>query len=132
MKIILMPDHLVDETNIEEKIFGKNYTIASVNNNSKNKVPEKLWRSYHGILVWHHCKIDKEIIDKLENCKVIVRIGVGFDSIDLLYAKKKNIKVCNVPDYGTNDVADHAISLMLSLARGINKFNYEIRTRLYR
>jgi len=127
MKIILMPDHIVDEIEIEEKIFGEDYTIIPIKSNSKQKISDKVWKNCNGILLWHHMELDKKIIDKLDNCKVIVRIGVGFDSVDLKSARNKNIIVCNVPDYGTNDVADHAIGLMLSLSRGINKYNYEVK-----
>jgi D-3-phosphoglycerate dehydrogenase/C-terminal binding protein len=43
----------------------------------------------------------------------IVRAGVGFDNIDLLGARAAGITVCNVPDYGTDEVADHAMALLL-------------------
>jgi phosphoglycerate dehydrogenase-like enzyme len=43
----------------------------------------------------------------------IVRAGVGFDNIDLMGARAAGITVCNVPDYGTDEVADHAMALLL-------------------
>jgi len=127
MKTILMPDHISDEIEIEKKVFGKEFSIIPIRSNSKQKIDNKVWKNCHGILLWHHMELDKDIIDKLDNCKVIVRIGVGFDSVDLKSARNNNIIVCNVPDYGTNDVADHAIGLMLSLSRGINKYNNEVK-----
>jgi phosphoglycerate dehydrogenase-like enzyme len=54
---------------------------------------------------------------------VIVRAGVGFDHIDLKAAGRAGIPVCNTPDYGTSEVADHAIALMLALTRGIVCFH---------
>jgi D-3-phosphoglycerate dehydrogenase len=50
--------------------------------------------------------------------KVAVRAGVGFDNLDLQGWGAKGVPVCNVPDYGTTEVADHAIGLMLALTRG--------------
>jgi D-3-phosphoglycerate dehydrogenase/C-terminal binding protein len=50
--------------------------------------------------------------------KVAVRAGVGFDNLDLPGWGAKGVPVCNVPDYGTTEVADHAIGLMLALTRG--------------
>ena len=54
----------------------------------------------------------------LPNCRIAVRAGVGFDNLDGAAWGKRGVPVCNVPDYGTTEVADHAIALMLSLARG--------------
>ncbi|MDB5523396.1 MAG: hydroxyacid dehydrogenase [Rhizobium sp.] len=50
--------------------------------------------------------------------KVAVRAGVGFDNLDIHGWGAKGVPVCNVPDYGTTEVADHAIGLMLALTRG--------------
>ena len=49
----------------------------------------------------------------------MVRMGVGYDRLDRAAAAERNIIVCNVPDYGTTEVADHAIALALALRRGI-------------
>lgn len=67
------------------------------------------------------------ILSKLEKCKVIVRYGIGVDNIDLEAAKKYGIPVCNVPDYGIAEVADHASSLALSLARQLPFWDSAIR-----
>ncbi|MBV8775782.1 MAG: C-terminal binding protein, partial [Alphaproteobacteria bacterium] len=51
--------------------------------------------------------------------RCIVRMGVGYDKLDRPAAAARNILVCNVPDYGTTEVADHAVALALTLRRGI-------------
>ncbi len=78
------------------------------------------------LLVWHE-HITKEYIDKLPNLKGIVRYGVGYDAIDLEYAKSKNIYVCNTPDYGTEEVSDTAIAMIMNIARGITRYDYQCR-----
>ena len=72
-----------------------------------------------GIVVWQEMRIDLEFLAKVPRCRVIVRAGVGFDHIDLEAAGRAGIPVCNTPDYGTSEVADHAIALMLALTRDI-------------
>ena len=67
--------------------------------------------------------MNARVIAKLDRCRIIVRVGIGFDNVDLAAAGKRGIYVCDVPDYGTNDVADHAIALLLALSRKI--FSYD-------
>jgi D-3-phosphoglycerate dehydrogenase/C-terminal binding protein len=54
--------------------------------------------------------------------RIAVRSGVGFDNIDTAGWGARNIPACNVPDYGTTEVADHAIALMLALTRGTTSY----------
>lgn len=61
--------------------------------------------------------VTSEVIERLTNCRLIVRYGIGVDNIDLAAAKNKGIVVCNVPDYCIAEVADHTVSLALALAR---------------
>lgn len=60
------------------------------------------------------------------NAKIAVRSGVGYDNIDTAGWGARNIPACNVPDYGTTEVADHAIALMLSLTRGTYSYPNEL------
>ncbi|MDE1991888.1 MAG: C-terminal binding protein [Rhizobiaceae bacterium] len=54
--------------------------------------------------------------------RIAVRAGVGFDNLDIVGWGAKGVPVCNVPDYGTTEVADHAIGLMLALTRGTSTY----------
>ena len=59
------------------------------------------------------------ILDKLERCRIYVKPAVGFDDVDIRAWGDRGIPVCNTPDYGTREVADHAIALMLTLTKSI-------------
>lgn len=78
------------------------------------------------LLVWHEY-ITKEYIDQFPKLKGIVRYGVGYDAIDLEYAKSKNIYVCNTPDYGTEEVSDTAIAMIMNIIRGVTRYDYQCR-----
>jgi phosphoglycerate dehydrogenase-like enzyme len=123
---ILIPDRLKNP-DYEKQIMGKNYNIKTFCTRNPDDIPDDIWIKTDAVLLWHEMNFTSEVIDKLANCKVIVRAGVGFDNVDLKAAGKKGIIVCNVPDYGTNDVADHTIAMILSLSRGLYAFSEKIR-----
>jgi C-terminal binding protein len=58
-------------------------------------------------------------LSRMRRGTVVVRNGVGFDNVDVAEASRLGIIVCNVPDYGTEEVADHTVALMLALLRGL-------------
>ena len=63
--------------------------------------------------------VNAEVIGAMTKCQVIVRYGIGVDNVDLAAAAAKKIPVCNVPDYCTNEVADHALAMILEMTRRI-------------
>jgi len=73
------------------------------------------------ISIFLESKINKSILDKLPQLKLIATASTGYDHIDIDECKKKNILVCNVPFYGINTVAEHTFALILSLSRNILK-----------
>lgn len=79
------------------------------------------------LLIWHGTPITARYINRLRRCRVIIRNGVGFDGVDLEAAAQRGIPVCNVPDYGTEEVADHAIALALALCRQLFPLDAEAK-----
>jgi D-3-phosphoglycerate dehydrogenase len=61
--------------------------------------------------------ITKRVIAAMERCRIIVRYGIGVDSIDIPAATERGIMVANVPDYCIDEVSDHALALLLMLSR---------------
>ncbi len=93
----------------------------------KSELSDQLNKNIEVLLVWHE-HITKKYINNLPNLKGIVRYGVGYDAIDLEYAKNKNIFVCNTPDYGTEEVSDTAIAMIMNISRGITRYDYQCRS----
>ena len=60
-----------------------------------------------------------DVLAKLDRCRIYVKPAVGFDDVDVAAWGARGIPVCNTPDYGTREVADHAMALMLTLTRSI-------------
>lgn len=63
--------------------------------------------------------INAAVIGAMQQCRVIVRYGIGVDNVDLKAAAAKNIPVCNIPDYCIDEVADHTLALILAATRQI-------------
>ena len=62
-------------------------------------------------------KVDKDLLSKMPQLKMIVTRSTGFDHIDIEACKARNIIVTNVPEYGTQTVAEHTFALLLALSR---------------
>jgi lactate dehydrogenase-like 2-hydroxyacid dehydrogenase len=83
--------------------------------------------SADAIIIWHNMPLTSAGIARLKNCRAIIRNGVGFDSVDVAAARERGIAVCNVPDYGTEEVADHSIALTMALCRQILPLDQEAK-----
>ncbi|MCE5338746.1 MAG: NAD(P)-binding domain-containing protein [Methanomicrobiaceae archaeon] len=70
-----------------------------------------------GIGVFVMSRVTREVIDRLPNLKMIAAMSTGFDHIDFVACRERNIAVCNVPHYGESTVAEFAFGLILALAR---------------
>jgi len=70
--------------------------------------------------------IKKDMIDVLPNLKLIATRSTGFDHIDVVYANSKGIKVCNIPAYGSETVAEFAFALLLTLSRRIREATHAL------
>src|SRR5438046_608690 len=79
------------------------------------------------LIIWHNMPITRASIPRFKGCKALVRNGVGFDTVDVEAAGECNIPVCNVPDYGTEEVADHAMALALALCRQLFPLDAEAK-----
>ncbi len=91
-----------------------------------DQIKEKIGQ-YNIVIVRGRTKLTKELIEKADNCKIIARVGVGLDNIDLDAAKTKNIRVINAVEGAMTAVAELVLGLMFALARQIPRGNSGIR-----
>jgi len=111
---------------VEREIIGKAAEVQCRLCTSDKDFDESVLNST-ALIVWHNTPITREGIERLKGCRVIIRNGVGFDSVDIAAARERGIAVCNVPDYGTEEVADHAIALALALCRQLFPLDQEAK-----
>lgn len=93
---------------------------------SKEEIIEKIG-DCDALLSMFNLPIDKEIIDAGKNLKIISNFGVGFNNIDIEYAKTKGIAVCNTPDPVIEPTAELAFALMSDLSRRVSEYNRKLQ-----
>ena len=71
--------------------------------------------------------LDRAHLERLESCSAIVRYGVGLDNVDIDVAQELGIAVGNVPEYGHEEISNHAIALLLGLSRKLFEFDAAVR-----
>jgi D-3-phosphoglycerate dehydrogenase len=71
---------------------------------------------------------DADAIGRLEKCRIIARYGIGFDNVDLGAASEAGIVVTNVPDYSVEEVATHALALILATLRKVVSADESVRS----
>lgn len=126
MKAVLIDKRsLTDGYEIEKEIFRKNGIDFQIGNCFTDEEILKLCQDADAVMTVFQ-NLSANVITKLQNCKVIVRYGIGYDNVDLEAATSRGIKVCNIPDYCTEEVATHAVSLILSLSRSIKALNLNV------
>ena len=124
MYSVLYPDYLAkDDFKYEKPIADGVCNLIKYEAKQANEIPDDIWNKADALVTGLYMKIDEALISKLKSCKIITRMGVGYDLIDEIKCGEAGIVVSNVPDYGTYEVADHAISLIMNFARGISEYN---------
>ena len=119
---VVITDFIIGDPTPERQRLGDIADIIALDAYSEQDLVGKV-ESADALMIYHNIEITRTTIERLKNCKLIVRCGVGYDNVDRHFARTRGIPVANVPDYGTEEVADSAIGLMLTLTRGIHLLN---------
>lgn len=80
------------------------------------------------VILFTSAKLTRAVLTKLEKCKLIVRYGIGYDTVDTDAARECGIFVCNSPNYGVVDVAEHAFSLMLACCKNLTRLHSRVQS----
>ena len=118
MATVLYPERLYPDDSVERAVFGRGVTIRVGGVAAIADLAEADCVDVDGLMVLG-LPVRAEDIARFPKLRTVVRMGVGYDRIDRNACAARGITVCNVPDYGTTEVADHAMALVLSLRRGI-------------
>jgi C-terminal binding protein len=113
---VLEPEGLYPDSALEERVLGPGVRVlqgaAKV---SLAEVPDALCAEADGLMTLR-MPVPADQLARFPRLKVVVRMGVGYDRVDRAACAARGIAVCNVPDYGTQEVAEFAVLLALSCA----------------
>jgi len=123
MKILILDQN---HPFLKDNLVKLNYTI-DVDLSSPKEEIETIIHHYDGIIIRSRFKIDKNFIDKASNLKFIARVGAGLESIDVAYAKTKNIHLISAPEGNRNAVGEQALGMILALFNNLKRVDNEIR-----
>jgi len=121
-KKIVIADFDFGDTEIERQIVvGAGFQLITLQAKSEEELIDHV-RDCDAVIS-QYARIGRNVIDAMQHCQVIARYGIGVDIVDVGAATAKNIQVTNVQDYCTDEVADHAIALLMCLARRLLDYN---------
>ncbi len=115
---VLYPEDHFPTDALERDLFGSGVQVVSRPVKAIKELAAADCAEVEGLMIMR-LAVSREDIARFPKLKCIVRMGVGYDKLDRVAAAERNILICNVPDYGTSEVADHAITLAMTLRRGI-------------
>jgi D-3-phosphoglycerate dehydrogenase len=118
---VLITDHVFGGVGVEHSVLGPlGAELTQAPAVDEATLVEHAARA-DAILVCY-AKVTRPVVEAAaaNGCKVIARYGIGYDNVDLEAATELGIPVTNVPDYCLDEVADHAMALLLALARGVS------------
>ncbi len=126
---VVLTDFIADDLAPEREVLGEIADLTALNAKSETEIDGKLGDA-DAVMMFHLVTVSARTLDQMTRCKLIARGGVGYDNVDWKYARTRGIPVVNVPDYGTEEVADSAIAHTLALVRGVHLYNARLQRGL--
>ena len=118
MTTVLYPEAMYPDDSVERQIFGDAVQVLRRDVARLADLDPADCAATDGLMIFRHW-LTAEDAARFPRLRAVVRMGVGYDRLDRVALAARGVLVCNVPDYGTTEVADHAIALALALRRGL-------------
>ena len=121
---VVVTDHDFEDLGIEREVLDGVATVVDLHDEADGADPGTDDRLSAADAVLNlRAELDADAVARLDDCRVIARYGIGVDNVAVDAAADRGIPVTNVPDYCLEEVATHALSMLLSLARGLKRYD---------
>jgi phosphoglycerate dehydrogenase-like enzyme len=120
MPTVLYTENNYEDDSVERRIFGPDATLLIPQRPTASlaDLTDEECAQADGLMTLRF-RVTESDLARFPKLRFVCRMGVGYDGIDRVACAKRQVVVLNVPDYGTTEVADHAITLALTLRRGV-------------
>jgi C-terminal binding protein len=115
---VLYPEPLYPELGVEHEVYGPGVHVVMRKATKLEDLTDAECAAADALMILR-LQVPGAQLKRFTKLKAVCRMGVGYDKIDRLQAAAQGVTVLNVPDYGTTEVADHTMSLVLALRRGL-------------
>ena len=126
----LLTDYAWPDLDVEQEVLSKSGVELVVSPSGDHDQLLKLAGDVDAILT-NWAKTTADIIGASGKCQIVARLGIGLDNIDVEYCTSQKIPVTNIPDYCVIEVAEHALAMLLAMARDIAFFHLETKQGKY-
>lgn len=126
--VVGITDHMIGLPDLEAEVLGDDVEVDFLDSTDETAFDAERLARLDALMVWG-ARLGQRSIFHLTRCRGVVRYGVGYEKIDLAALTAAGIPFANNPDYGTEEVADHAVAMILSLHRRL--WEHDFRARSY-
>lgn len=127
MGVVVVTDHVFPDLDVESEILAAAGHELRFTGNVGSPADVGALAADADAILNCYAPMPAEVIGSLTRCRVIARYGIGLDTIDVPAVSARGILVTNVPDYCIDEVSDHALALILALARGVVRLDRGVR-----
>jgi len=123
---VVLTDQVFPDTQLEQKMLGEIDAVLEIADGSMDDVLARVGDA--DAVLTTYFPISADTIAHLGQCKIIARYGIGMDNVDVVAATDRGITVTNVPDYSVEEVAAHALAMLLALLRRLPQADDLVRS----
>ncbi|UCE51385.1 MAG: C-terminal binding protein [Desulfobacterales bacterium] len=128
---VVITDYDYGDVDVERPVIeGAGFELVA----AQCKSEEELIEVAHDAdaVICQYARVGEKTINAFTNCRLIARYGIGVDIVDVEAATGRNILVTNIPDYCVDEVADHAMAMLLACIRKLQMYNEASRAGIWR
>ena len=125
MQIVITDGFTLNPGDLSWKAFHELGEVIYHDRTASNQIVERCKNAH--VIITNKTPVSSEVIDAAKELRLIAVTATGYNMVDVAAAKKRGILVCNVPDYGTDSVAQHTFAMLLELTNQVGLHSASVK-----